>query len=67
VPILLQWGDRDIVLPTYLADKAVKQFANAPVTLLHYPDVGHYPMLELPDETGRDLDQFLGRAFPQHL
>jgi pimeloyl-ACP methyl ester carboxylesterase len=67
VPILLQWGDRDIVLPTYLADKAVKQFANAPVTLLHYPDVGHYPMLELPDETGRDLDRFLGRAFPQHL
>lgn len=65
VPILLQWGDRDIVLPTYLADKAVKQFANAKVTMIHYPDVGHYPMLELPDETGRDLDRFLGQVTPR--
>ncbi|MET0363974.1 MAG: alpha/beta hydrolase, partial [Sphingobium sp.] len=52
-PILLQWGDRDVVLPKYLADKAVKDFANAKVELIHYPDVGHYPMLELPVETGR--------------
>lgn len=64
VPILLQWGDRDIVLPKYLADKAVKDFANAQVQVIHYPDVGHYPMLELPDETGRDLEAFLDRLPP---
>ena len=62
VPILLQWGDRDIVLPKYLADKAVKDFANAKVELIHYPDVGHYPMIELPEETGRDLKAFLDRV-----
>lgn len=61
-PILLQWGDRDPVLPTYLADKAMKQFAAAKVTLVHYPDVGHYPMLELPQETGRDLGAWLDKV-----
>ncbi len=58
-PILLQWGDRDRVLPKYLADSAVKQFANAKVDLIHYPDVGHYPMIELPEQTGRDLGKWL--------
>lgn len=61
-PILLQWGDRDPVLPKYLADKAVKQFAKAQVTLVHYPDVGHYPMLELPQETGRDLAAWMDKV-----
>lgn len=59
VPILLQWGDRDPVLPIDRADTAVKQFANAPVTLIHYPDAGHYPMLEIPEATGKDLVAFL--------
>ncbi len=58
-PVLLQWGDRDPVLAAPLADTAVAQFANAKVTLIHYPDVSHYPMIELPDETGRDLSRWL--------
>jgi pimeloyl-ACP methyl ester carboxylesterase len=61
-PILLQWGDRDRVLPKYLADKAVKDFSAAKVELIHYPDVGHYPMLELPVETGRDLRAWLDKV-----
>lgn len=61
VPILLQWGDRDVVLPKYLADAAVKQFSGTKVQVIHYPDVGHYPMLELPVKTGRDLKGFLDR------
>jgi len=64
-PILLQWGDRDPVLPTYLADKAVKQFSATRVKLVHYPDVGHYPMLELPNESGRDLRAFLDEVHKQ--
>ncbi|NBC35000.1 alpha/beta fold hydrolase [Novosphingobium sp. FSY-8] len=59
VPILLQWGDRDIVLPVDRADEARKMFANAPMQIIHYPDVGHYPMLELPKETGADLVKFI--------
>lgn len=59
VPILLQWGDRDIVIPVERAEEARRMFSNAPMTIIHYKDVGHYPMLELPDETGRDLMTFL--------
>lgn len=61
-PILLQWGDRDPVLPKYLAAKAVTQFKAAKVDLIHYPDVGHYPMLELPTETARDLRQWFDKV-----
>lgn len=62
VPVLLQWGDRDPVLAAPLADKAVAQFSHAPVTLIHYPDVSHYPMIELPEKTGSDLQAFLDRV-----
>lgn len=62
VPVLLQWGDRDPVLPIERASEAVRQFANAPVTLIHYPDAGHYPMLEIPGQTGRDLLAFLDKV-----
>jgi pimeloyl-ACP methyl ester carboxylesterase len=59
VPVLLQWGDRDPVLAEPLAELARAQFVNTSVKLIHYPDVSHYPMLELPDETSRDLEIFL--------
>ena len=61
-PILLQWGDRDPVLPKALAAKAVTQFKAAKVDLIHYPDVGHYPMLELPADTARDLRQWFDKV-----
>jgi pimeloyl-ACP methyl ester carboxylesterase len=61
-PILLQWGDRDPVLPKALASKAVSQFEQAKVDVIHYPDVGHYPMLELPTDTARDLRTWLDRT-----
>lgn len=61
-PILLQWGDSDPVLPAHLADAAVEQFERAPVTLLRYPDAGHYLMLEIPEITGRDLMAYLDRV-----
>jgi len=59
VPVLLQWGDRDIVIPRDRADDARTMFASAPMTIIHYPDVGHYPMLELPVKTGRDLKAWI--------
>lgn len=62
VPVLLQWGDRDPVLKAPLADKAVAQFTNTKVTLIHYPDVSHYPMIELPEKTGADLEAWLDRT-----
>jgi len=58
-PVLLQWGDADPVLPPTLADDAKAHFRNAAVTLIHYPDAGHYPMLEIPERTEADLAVFL--------
>lgn len=61
-PVLLQWGDRDPVLLAPLADKAVAEFSNTKVTLIHYPTASHYPMLEIPEVTGKDLAAFLDRV-----
>jgi len=58
-PILLQWGDADPVLPKALAEQARAEFTNAPVTLIHYAGVGHYPMLEIPQQSAADLERFL--------
>jgi pimeloyl-ACP methyl ester carboxylesterase len=62
VPILIQWGDRDPVLPLSRAAQAQAQFSAAPVTPIHYRDAGHYPMLELPEQTAHDLAAFLERV-----
>ncbi len=61
-PILLQWGDADPVLPRALAEQARAEFTNAPVTLIHYAGVGHYPMLEIPQQSAADLEGFLDRV-----
>lgn len=65
-PILLQWGDSDPVLPANLGDKAAKDFAKAQVKLIHYKDVGHYPMIEIPEKMADDLEIWLdnGVAVP---
>lgn len=64
-PILLQWGDADPVLPRYLAADAVKAFSGTRVEVIHYPNLGHYPMLELPRETAKDLRNWLDRTIRQ--
>lgn len=58
-PTLLQWGDADPVLPPYLAADAKSRLKNATVTVIHYADAGHYPMLEIPQRTEADLERFL--------
>lgn len=63
VPILLQWCDADPVIPADRADEAVADFANADVTLIRYPELGHYPMLEDPETTGADLKAFLDGVY----
>ncbi len=64
-PVLLQWGDADPVLPAALGDDARARMGNAPVTLIHYQDAGHYPMLEIPEKTIADLEKFLCRIYPK--
>ena len=65
-PILLQWGDSDPVLPADLGDQAAKDFAKAQVKIIHYKDVGHYPMFEMPQKMAEDIEAWLdtGVAVP---
>jgi pimeloyl-ACP methyl ester carboxylesterase len=58
-PTLLQWGDGGKVLPPFVGDKVRDQLKNAPLTMKRYPDAGHMPMLELPEETAQDALEFL--------
>ena len=60
-PVLLQWCGRDTVI-SQSAAATVARFNHAPVQLISYPKVGHFPMWEIPDRFTRDLADFLGRV-----
>jgi pimeloyl-ACP methyl ester carboxylesterase len=62
-PIQVQWGDGGRVLPPFVGDIVRDQLKNAAVEMKRYPDAGHMPMLELPEQTARDALEFL-RAPP---
>lgn len=61
VPVLLQWCSYDDVI-SQGAQASVARFTNAPVTLIEYPDLGHFPMWEKPARFARDLDAWLGKV-----
>lgn len=54
VPVLLQWCGFDTVISQGAA-QTVSRFSNAPLTLVEYPDVGHFPMWEIPERFSEDL------------
>jgi pimeloyl-ACP methyl ester carboxylesterase len=58
VPVLLQWSGYDTVISQGAA-RTVARFRNAPVTLIEYPEVGHFPMWEIPDRFSADLAKWL--------
>lgn len=58
-PTLLQWGDGGKVLPPFVGDAVRDLLKNAPLTMIRYPDAGHMPMLELPEQTAADVLAFL--------
>jgi pimeloyl-ACP methyl ester carboxylesterase len=58
VPVLLEWGERDIWIPLSFAHRFRDGIAAA--ILVTYADAGHVPMEELPERTAEDADRFLG-------
>ncbi len=54
VPVLLQWCGYDTVISQGAAP-TVARFKNTTVTLIDYPDVGHFPMWEIPERFSDDL------------
>ncbi|HWU01338.1 MAG TPA: alpha/beta hydrolase [Novosphingobium sp.] len=60
VPVLLQWCTYDTVI-SQSAQASIKRFTHAPVQLINYPTLGHFPMWEDPDLFTRDLKAFLDK------
>lgn len=58
-PTLIMWGKEDAWITVAHAYKFQKMLSNA--TLIIYPDVGHLPMEEHPEQSGKDLLNFLNR------
>lgn len=58
VPVLIQWCSYDDVI-SQGPQASVGRFTHAPVRLIEYPDLGHFPMWENPDEFTRDLKAWL--------
>ena len=58
-PTLLIWGKNDAVTPPFVAEEFHKLIPNSE---LHYIDnCGHAPMMEVPDEFNKILEQFLDK------
>lgn len=57
IPVLLQWGDTDVLIPHAAAGRFRELLKKD--TLIVYPHTGHVPMEEIPDITVRDALQFL--------
>lgn len=61
-PTLLIWGEEDLLVPVSAGewfDEAIPDSA-----LVRYPDIGHIPMEELPDQSASDLRAWLTTIYP---
>ena len=63
-PTLLLWGERDTYFLRDEQDRLVSAIRGA--RLLVYPDIGHSPHWERPEQVANDLDAFLRDASPIH-
>jgi pimeloyl-ACP methyl ester carboxylesterase len=57
VPVLVEWGERDVWIPPSHAQRFVQGLPHA--RLVTYAGGGHVPMEELPEPTARDAEAFL--------
>lgn len=60
-PVLLQWCERDTVI-SQGPEASVARFTRTHVDLIRYPNVGHWPMWEIPDQFAGDVGKFLDRV-----
>lgn len=57
IPCLILWGDRDPVAVVDMASRLHEEILNSKLSILR--DVGHYPMLEAPEQWSLEILQFL--------
>lgn len=58
-PTLLIWGLHDAVLPPATMDALKSYLTAAPVSTVVLPDVGHYPIMEVPDRAAPLIEGWL--------
>jgi len=61
-PVLLLWGENDLVTPVHFGQRLVKQLANARLQV--YARCGHIPMVEAHARSTEDLVAFIGEDKP---
>ena len=64
-PVLLAWGTGDPLLPESAANALARYLANARISRLLMPDVGHYPPLEVPDRFARLIADYVEVVVPK--
>ena len=57
MPVLIMWGEEDNWIPVRHASQFHEAIANS--ELIIYPNVGHMPMEEIPEQSAQDLTAFL--------
>lgn len=60
-PVLILWGEQDMLTPVEMAYQFNKDLNNSTLTILK--NVGHVPMEESPDESLEHVKQFLNKVF----
>lgn len=63
-PTLLVWGTADPLLPESAANAITRYLANAQISRVLMPDVGHYPPLEVPDRFARIIADYVEAVVP---
>ncbi len=61
-PALILWGEDDKLIPVSSAAWFAKRFPDNRTHI--YKGIGHIPMQELPDESARDVMEWMARAAP---
>jgi pimeloyl-ACP methyl ester carboxylesterase len=64
-PTLLLWGGADHLLPEAAVVAITRYLANAQISKVVMPDVGHYPPLEVPDRFARLLAAYIEAGTPK--
>ncbi|MFN8348062.1 MAG: alpha/beta hydrolase [Spirosomataceae bacterium] len=57
IPVLIEWGKYDELIPTEIAQRFHRDLPND--TLIVYSKAGHVPMEEIPEQTAQDARVFL--------
>lgn len=62
-PVLLQWCEQDTVI-SQGPEASVGRFTATKVDVIRYPNVGHWPMWEIPDRFATDIAEYFGKVLP---